>query len=128
MACASIEDELPDLDNMDISEVFDEDITEADFASLASGSTDSEDEPPYCKCGKDNDLSMVGCDGKNCKHEWWHYTCAGLTQQDVNKLPSKWLCPDCRKGKKSSQKQVQHAVITHSGPSTSGIYLVNNTA
>ncbi|CAH0407417.1 unnamed protein product [Chilo suppressalis] len=48
----------------------------------------------YCYCGKDDrDSPMIGCDGDECRYQWYHYACVGMTEApDGN-----WLCPTCTK-------------------------------
>ena len=50
----------------------------------------------YCVCSRGNIGNMVECDGPNCLIGWFHYTCAGLSED----LPedSQWLCPSCTEG------------------------------
>ena len=52
-------------------------------------------EPKYCYCNRISFGEMIGCDNDNCKIEWFHTECVGLT------APPKgtWYCPDCRKTK-----------------------------
>jgi len=37
-----------------------------------------ENEPRYCFCNRVSFGEMVGCDGPNCKREWFHLECVGL--------------------------------------------------
>ncbi|KAL3964711.1 hypothetical protein ACCO45_001715 [Purpureocillium lilacinum] len=53
------------------------------------------DEPRYCLCNRVSFGTMIQCDNDNCKHEWFHLECVGLT--DVPARTTKWYCPDCRK-------------------------------
>jgi hypothetical protein len=50
-------------------------------------------EPPYCYCQQPSQGEMIGCDGPNCKHEWFHYACVGMTEP----APEVWYCKDCEK-------------------------------
>jgi len=50
-------------------------------------------EPTYCVCNRVSFGEMVGCDNPDCKVEWFHFECVGLT----NPPKGKWYCPDCRK-------------------------------
>lgn len=50
-------------------------------------------EPTYCICKRVSFGEMVGCDNPECKVEWFHFECVGLT----NPPKGKWLCPECRK-------------------------------
>ncbi len=56
-------------------------------------------EPTYCLCNQVSYGEMVGCDGKDCPYEWFHFGCVGLT----TKPKGKWYCPRCitemKKGK-----------------------------
>eukprot|EP01116_Phalansterium_solitarium_P024954 TRINITY_DN931_c0_g1_i1.p1 TRINITY_DN931_c0_g1~~TRINITY_DN931_c0_g1_i1.p1 ORF type:complete len:216 (+),score=55.55 TRINITY_DN931_c0_g1_i1:838-1485(+) len=48
-------------------------------------------EPTYCFCHRVSFGEMVGCDNADCKIEWFHFECVGLT----NPPKGKWHCPDC---------------------------------
>jgi len=48
-------------------------------------------EPTYCICNRVSFGEMVGCDNQDCKVEWFHFECVGLT----NPPKGKWYCPDC---------------------------------
>ncbi|KAJ6446587.1 PHD finger domain-containing protein [Purpureocillium lavendulum] len=64
------------------------------------------DEPRYCLCNRVSFGTMIQCDNDNCKYEWFHLECVGLT--DVPARTTKWYCPDCRKvlniGEKGEQQ------------------------
>ena len=50
----------------------------------------------YCYQGcKSKQTNMVNCSGKNCKGEWFHFRCAGLTSKTVPKGDEPWLCKHC---------------------------------
>ncbi|EEB08097.1 ING family Png2 [Schizosaccharomyces japonicus yFS275] len=53
----------------------------------------TKDEPLYCYCEQVSYGEMIGCDGENCKREWFHLPCVGLVE------PPKgiWYCRDCEK-------------------------------
>eukprot|EP01113_Clastostelium_recurvatum_P000959 TRINITY_DN10410_c0_g1_i6.p1 TRINITY_DN10410_c0_g1~~TRINITY_DN10410_c0_g1_i6.p1 ORF type:complete len:258 (-),score=44.00 TRINITY_DN10410_c0_g1_i6:5-778(-) len=53
-------------------------------------------EPTYCFCNKVSFGEMVGCDNPDCKVEWFHFECVGLT----NPPKGKWYCPECSALKK----------------------------
>lgn len=53
----------------------------------------SEIKQTYCVCNKASYGDMIACDNPTCKHEWFHFTCVGLTSQPNGQ----WYCPDCRK-------------------------------
>jgi len=48
-------------------------------------------EPTYCICNRVSFGEMVGCDNIDCKVEWFHFECVGLTHPPKGK----WYCPDC---------------------------------
>lgn len=48
-------------------------------------------EPTYCICNRVFFGEMVACDNENCKIEWFHYECVGITEPPKGK----WYCPDC---------------------------------
>eukprot|EP00127_Corallochytrium_limacisporum_P005681 Clim_evm60s210 gene=Clim_evmTU60s210 len=59
----------------------------------AANSQAPEGSATYCYCKGPFHGNMIGCDGKKCKIEWFHFECVGL-----EKAPKgKWFCPDCRK-------------------------------
>ncbi len=49
-------------------------------------------EPTYCICNRVSFGEMVGCDNADCKYEWFHFECVGLTQTPKGR----WYCPECR--------------------------------
>ncbi|KAL3479041.1 hypothetical protein BJX99DRAFT_222854 [Aspergillus californicus] len=51
----------------------------------------NEDTKVYCTCRTVSHGDMVACDNENCKFEWFHWKCVGLTREPVGK----WYCPDC---------------------------------
>ncbi|OAF66443.1 hypothetical protein A3Q56_05837 [Intoshia linei] len=53
----------------------------------------SNTEPHYCFCNKINIGEMVGCDNPECKVEWFHYACVGLTGAPEGA----WYCFNCKK-------------------------------
>ncbi|OWB86962.1 hypothetical protein B5S33_g5690 [[Candida] boidinii] len=59
---------------------------------LSPSNGDFDGEPVYCYCQQVSYGEMVGCDGANCKREWFHLPCIGLKE-----LPrGEWYCDDCR--------------------------------
>lgn len=48
-------------------------------------------EPTYCYCNQVSFGEMVGCDGEDCKREWFHLPCIGYK----NPPKGKWFCDDC---------------------------------
>ncbi|KAL2864932.1 putative PHD finger domain protein [Aspergillus lucknowensis] len=51
----------------------------------------NEDTKVYCTCRTVSHGDMVACDNENCKFEWFHWKCVGLTREPVGT----WYCPDC---------------------------------
>lgn len=43
----------------------------------------------YCKCQKEKDEDMVGCDNNDCKLKWFHFSCVGLKTKPRRKV---WFC------------------------------------
>jgi len=52
------------------------------------------DEPVYCICQKVSFGEMVQCDSTDCRFDWFHFPCVGLTPGQGPK--GKWYCPGCR--------------------------------
>jgi hypothetical protein len=46
----------------------------------------------YCKCAYDEVSQMIGCDGDDCKIEWFHFECVGILMAPKGK----WYCPECK--------------------------------
>ncbi|KAG5419093.1 hypothetical protein I9W82_002860 [Candida metapsilosis] len=57
------------------------------------GSSSGSHEPTYCYCNQVSFGEMVGCDGDDCKREWFHLPCIGFK----NPPKGKWYCDDCLK-------------------------------
>ncbi|OJA11611.1 hypothetical protein AZE42_01946 [Rhizopogon vesiculosus] len=56
-------------------------------------------EPRYCYCNQVSYGTMIACDSDNCKLEWFHLPCTGLSE--VPSKRQKWYCQNClQKGKK----------------------------
>lgn len=56
-----------------------------------NGGEDERDETLYCFCRKVSYGEMIGCDNEDCKYEWFHLDCVGLSKP----LPQVWYCSDC---------------------------------
>ena len=52
-----------------------------------------EQEATYCICQQGSYGEMVACDNPDCRFEWFHWECVGLTEPPTGA----WFCPDCRK-------------------------------
>ncbi|KAH8983586.1 hypothetical protein EDB86DRAFT_2966390 [Lactarius hatsudake] len=50
------------------------------------------DEPKYCYCNRVSFGNMVACDYPQCKREWFHLDCAGLTEEPQSRT---WYCREC---------------------------------
>ncbi|KNE99707.1 hypothetical protein PSTG_06998 [Puccinia striiformis f. sp. tritici PST-78] len=59
--------------------------------SIGSGSSSSTKAYCFCK-GQVYGDRMVACDNSECPIEWFHYQCAGLTEDPTGN----WFCPDCK--------------------------------
>ncbi|CAO1619511.1 unnamed protein product [Parajaminaea phylloscopi] len=57
-----------------------------------NGGEDERDETLYCFCRKVSYGEMIGCDNEDCKYEWFHLDCVGLSKP----LPQIWYCSDCQ--------------------------------
>ncbi|KAI5953768.1 hypothetical protein KGF57_003977 [Candida theae] len=62
----------------------------------SSGGSGGSHEPTYCYCNQVSFGEMVGCDGEDCKREWFHLPCIGFK----NPPKGKWYCDDCLKNMK----------------------------
>jgi len=63
----------------------------AEYAEEIAARRSNADEPLYCYCNQVSYGEMVGCDGDDCKREWFHLPCTGLAT-----LPKgKWYCDEC---------------------------------
>ncbi|KAK6198174.1 Ing1-like protein [Scheffersomyces amazonensis] len=47
----------------------------------------------YCFCQRVSFGEMIGCDNDDCKYEWFHWSCVGITSPP--KDDEIWYCPDC---------------------------------
>uniref|UniRef100_A0A7S0ZLN9 PHD-type domain-containing protein n=1 Tax=Timspurckia oligopyrenoides TaxID=708627 RepID=A0A7S0ZLN9_9RHOD len=50
-------------------------------------------EPRYCTCNQVSYGEMVACENVDCKYEWFHFQCVGLTGPPRGQ----WRCPDCKR-------------------------------
>lgn len=46
----------------------------------------------HCRCPYDEVSEMIACDNPNCRVEWFHFDCVGITVAPKGN----WYCPDCR--------------------------------
>lgn len=47
----------------------------------------------YCFCQSVSYGEMIGCDNDDCRYEWFHWGCVGITAPP--KDDEIWYCPDC---------------------------------
>lgn len=75
---------------------------------LDEGDNQGEDRTLYCICQRVSQGNMIACDNPDCKYEWFHWDCVGITKQPDDKQA--WYCPDCRAQMmlKSNTRQMQH--------------------
>ncbi|ODV81760.1 uncharacterized protein CANTADRAFT_3833 [Suhomyces tanzawaensis NRRL Y-17324] len=70
-----------------------------------SGNGEDADNNLYCFCQRVSFGEMIGCDNDDCKFEWFHWSCVGITSPP--KDDEIWYCPDCapkmEKGKKKKK-------------------------
>lgn len=50
------------------------------------------DNKRYCTCHAVSYGNMVACDNEECKYEWFHWDCVGMTREPAGK----WFCGECR--------------------------------
>lgn len=62
----------------------------------AGDGEDERDENLYCFCQRGSFGEMIGCDSDDCKYEWFHIGCVGVSKP----LPQTWVCSDCLAKKK----------------------------
>ena len=60
-------------------------------------SSSHEESLVHCKCGEQDGGDMVGCDNSECKFQWFHWKCVGLTKAPRTRT---WFCHDCRPRKR----------------------------
>lgn len=99
-----------------------------DTGSLQEDEMDVDDpnEPRYCYCNRVSFGEMVGCDGEDCKIEWFHLECVGLRSAPKNRkcrcplllhtlegpftdafnFSVKWYCDDCKRQVNNTGKKV----------------------
>ncbi|QBM88490.1 chromatin modification-related protein YNG2 [Metschnikowia aff. pulcherrima] len=63
-------------------------------ASIAKApSAEDADNNLYCFCQRVSFGEMIGCDNDDCKYEWFHWECVGITSPPND--DEIWYCPDC---------------------------------
>lgn len=72
--------------------VDDDSVTMKDRSSVVFPELEDErDENLYCFCQRGSFGEMIGCDSDDCKYEWFHIGCVGVSKP----LPQTWVCSDC---------------------------------
>ena len=61
-------------------------LTVAEAVALADPN-----DPVYCSCRRVAFGRMVACDNADCPHEWFHFSCVGLSRRPKDA----WICPQC---------------------------------
>ncbi|KAI0303430.1 hypothetical protein B0F90DRAFT_1710946 [Multifurca ochricompacta] len=61
-------------------------------SALQADAITDPDEPKYCYCNRVSFGNMVACDYPQCKREWFHLDCVGLTEEPQSRT---WYCRDC---------------------------------
>ncbi|CAI5756570.1 unnamed protein product [Candida verbasci] len=74
-----------------------------DSGSLMLNEKPDEDNNLYCFCQRVSFGEMIGCDNENCKYEWFHWSCVGITSPP--KDDEVWYCPDCSTKFKKQKKR-----------------------
>ncbi|KAF1990221.1 hypothetical protein K402DRAFT_324805 [Aulographum hederae CBS 113979] len=96
------EDEESAISDASRSESEDRSIIGRDGGNEEEGMDDEDaDDTLYCFCNKPSYGNMVACDNVLCKHQWFHWTCVGLTQEPRGE----WLCSECAALPKSKIKK-----------------------
>ena len=70
------------------------DVDEDDEEEEEEDDPEEADNNKYCICQNVSHGNMVACDNEECRYEWFHWGCVGVTREPQGK----WFCPDCRKG------------------------------
>lgn len=60
----------------------------------------------YCYCRGVSYGAMVGCDNDDCRYEWFHYGCVGLTEPPKGK----WYCKECTEKMKLKENKKKRKV------------------
>lgn len=74
------------------SEEYDE-MDDSRRSSVDGRHNEDADNNLYCFCQRVSFGEMIGCDNDDCKYEWFHWSCVGITSPP--KDDEIWYCPDC---------------------------------
>ncbi|KAK6200340.1 uncharacterized protein RJT21DRAFT_5421 [Scheffersomyces amazonensis] len=80
-----------DIESRDPNGVHGPEKLKIESVTVTSQKSSSNVEPTYCYCNQVSFGEMVGCDGDDCKREWFHLPCIGFK----NPPKGKWYCDDC---------------------------------
>lgn len=74
-----------------------DDLNTAPLVDDTTAPVDPEEEV-YCICRQVSFGSMIACEGKDCKIEWFHMACVGLEEMAKKTRMARltWFCPSCR--------------------------------
>lgn len=64
--------------------------------------SDDPDNALYCFCQRVSFGEMIGCDNDECKYEWFHWSCVGITSPPRD--DEVWFCPDCLRERKRRRR------------------------
>ncbi|MBW0486362.1 hypothetical protein O181_026077 [Austropuccinia psidii MF-1] len=85
---------IDDDDDDDDNEDEDDKEYGEEFENQSQVSNQTSSTKTYCICkGEVYGDRMVACDNAECPIEWFHYQCAGLTEDPTGN----WYCPECEK-------------------------------
>lgn len=68
--------------------------------TIAADGEEERDENLYCFCQRGSFGEMIGCDSDDCKYEWFHIGCVGVSKP----LPQTWVCSDCQAKNKKRRR------------------------
>ncbi|KZT43298.1 hypothetical protein SISSUDRAFT_1124835 [Sistotremastrum suecicum HHB10207 ss-3] len=80
---------------------------------------DGDPEKKYCVCGGQSWGEMIGCDDDNCKREWFHLSCVGLTT--APDPDDKWYCDECTKKRALSGRRNGKNSKSRNGHGSNGV-------
>lgn len=86
------------LKSEDIDDFYDLGLSRTQSAGPSNGArapaaSDDADNNLYCFCQRVSFGEMIGCDNDDCRFEWFHWSCVGITSPP--KDDEVWYCPDC---------------------------------
>lgn len=102
---AQLDEDYNDEDNESSSTTLNNDNNNRHFKreELNQNEDATQEEQKYCLCKDVSYGDMICCDNRNCKTQWFHFTCVGLSQAPKGK----WFCPICANQQKRRQRRHQ---------------------